>query len=174
MQPFTKQQLATPEDFKYRGYIPVNHSIFSQDNTFTGTVNATENVPNIVDVPRAYIDEAEDPEWNNEPPTTWAISDLTRTVLTPSFAPTLVPGTDFIKPDTFTHIFYEEPVEEVIVEQPVFRAPQAYYNAPPQAFYGQPQFYQGPPQAFAPQPYGPGFAPSFAPSQSFVRSRFGN
>ena len=68
MQPFAKQQLATPEDYKYRGYIPVNHTIFNQDNTFTGTVNVTECVANLQDIPRTYIDEDEDPEWNNQAP----------------------------------------------------------------------------------------------------------
>jgi phage-related protein len=64
MQPFTKQQLATEEDYKYRGYIPVDHTIFNQENTFSGTVNVTEEVKDLNNVPRNYIDEVDDPEWN--------------------------------------------------------------------------------------------------------------
>lgn len=68
MIPFTQQQLASIDDYKYRGYIPVDHSIFTQDNTFSGTVKVEENVADLQDVPRLYIDEVEETEWNTQPP----------------------------------------------------------------------------------------------------------
>lgn len=67
MVPFNKQQLASVDDYKYRGYIPVDHSMFQKENSFSGTVNVTENVGQILDVPRGYIDEVEELEWNSQP-----------------------------------------------------------------------------------------------------------
>lgn len=68
MIPFTQQQLASVEDYKYRGYIPVDHSIFTQENTFSGTVDVDDKVADLHDVPRLYIDQVEEAEWNNQPP----------------------------------------------------------------------------------------------------------
>ncbi len=94
MIPFTKQQLANVEDYKYRGYIPVDHSIFTSDNTFTGTVKVDENVADLNDVPRGYIDEVEEHEWNTQPP---KLANVIRNQLTPQLGPVIIPGTDFVK-----------------------------------------------------------------------------
>lgn len=114
MIPFTQQQLASIDDYKYRGYIPVDHSIFTQDNEFSGTVKVEENVANLQDVPRLYIDEVEETEWNTQPP---KLTNIIRNQLTPQVGPVIVPGTDFVKKAPgLNHIFYEKPVEVV---QPV-------------------------------------------------------
>lgn len=130
MVPFTQQQLATVEDYKYRGYIPVNHSIFTQDNTFSGTVKVEENVADLHDVPKIYIDEVEEKEWNTQPP---KLQNVIRNQLTPQFGPVIVPGTDFVKKaPALNHIFYEPPVEiiEPIARPPVRAAPKGLVPPP--------------------------------------------
>lgn len=114
MVPFNKQQLATIDDYKYRGYIPVNHSMFQSNNQFTGTVNVTEQVSQILDVPRAYIDEVEENEWNEQPPhNDFIINNIVRTPLIPSLSPTFVPGKGLLRDSpALNHIFYEAPVVE--------------------------------------------------------------
>jgi len=150
MIPFTQQQLASIDDYKYRGYIPVDHSIFTQDNTFSGTVKVDENVANLQDVPRLYIDEVEENEWNTQPP---KLSNVIRNQLTPVVGPVLVPGTDFVrreKAPALNHIFHEEIIEPV--RRPVVAAPQPLFNRPVQ---------------YGPNPYA-------APNFNTVRSSLGN
>ena len=60
MQPFAPEDLAQPDDYKFRGYIPVDHSMFQGENTFTGETPVDEDVPDVSRVPSFYIDELED------------------------------------------------------------------------------------------------------------------
>lgn len=128
MVPFTKAQLANVEDYKYRGYIPIDHSIFTGDNTFTGTVKVEENVADLHDVPKGYIDEVEEHEWNLQPP------KVIRNQLTPQVGPVIIPGTDFVKRERavgLNHIFHNEPVVE-LVEAPFRRqGPPLNFAYPP-------------------------------------------
>ena len=85
---------------------------------------------NIIDVPRNYIDEAEDPEWNYQPPE-FQMTNVVRTILEPNLGPKLVPGTNFVKPSpkapALNHIFYDEPVEVIETPAPVIRAASSPY-----------------------------------------------
>jgi hypothetical protein len=87
--------------------------MFTQDNAFSGTVKVEENVANLQDVPRGYIDEVEEHEWNTQPPT---LKNVIRNELVPQFGKTIVPGTDFVlreKASAFNHIFHDRPVEVI-------------------------------------------------------------
>lgn len=58
-QPTAPADLADLEDFKYHGYIPVDHSVFTSDFTFDGEVPVEENVADLGVVTKHYIDPVE-------------------------------------------------------------------------------------------------------------------
>ncbi len=61
MKPFEQNQLANPDDYRYKGYIPVDHSMFQGENKYDGKpVEENEDVPEIKNTPGFYIDEVED------------------------------------------------------------------------------------------------------------------
>ena len=66
MVPFADDELASWEDYSFQGYIPVDHSIFEQTNSFQGNLEVEEDIPNVSTIPRFYIDGLED-EQEDEP-----------------------------------------------------------------------------------------------------------
>ena len=60
MKSFDESDLADLEDFKYHGYIPVDHSVFTSDFTFDGEIQVQEDVGELGTVTKYYIDEVEE------------------------------------------------------------------------------------------------------------------
>jgi len=60
MEPFDEKELADIESFKYHGYIPVDHSVFTEDQTFDGLVDVDLDITPLGDITQYYIDEVAD------------------------------------------------------------------------------------------------------------------
>ncbi len=135
MKPFSQDQLASPEDYKYRGYIPVDHSMFQGDNTYDGTpIEENEDMPTIQNTPNFYIDEIEDePETEPDhdfhtPPFQEEPKFFTEPVIRHTLEPRPIPQ----RPVTLNHIFHEPDVKETVSlprevflpNRPSFRNPQ--------------------------------------------------
>jgi hypothetical protein len=132
MVPFDSQQLATPSDFKYQGYIPVDHTMFQGDNTYDGSPHEeNEDVPAISNTPKFFIDEIEDvpetepdhefhkPPFEEEPQ--FITEPVVRTVLEPRPFPVQRPTVR--GPVELKHIFHDLPETNVVEEITIDRAP---------------------------------------------------
>lgn len=125
MKPFGQEQLAQIEDYKYQGYIPVDHSMFEGVNEYTdGELEVDEEVPDVSTVPRFYIDDLEDVpdevpdhEFHQGP-----FEDGPKFIEEPIFraaVPAQRPHPVRASRPTLNHIFHEAP----IIERPVYERP---------------------------------------------------